>query len=286
MKKLFLILAGVVIAVGVLGAAGYAFAQTEDPPDVDTTSEIDDDDFPGFARKPGGRWFGFDRGEGLISGYIFPEMASIFGLSDDQVAAFENVQETMQSIKDTYTFEEIREMMKEAFTASIEAAFVDDAITQEEADRMLGRMEQSGERDYGRFGGLEMLGDGEFPGFDFEKRSMRGRTPRLGFEGRSEDILCEYMETALADALGLSVEEFQALKAEEGFNLADYADDEGMTVEEMQAMMQDVYTTAVNAALADKAITQEQADQMLKLLSNFGGRMPFHPGFPGFEQGN
>lgn len=286
MKKLLLILVGVGLTVGVLGVAGYAYAQTDDPPHVDSTSEFDNDGFPGFDGKRGGRWFGFDRGEGLLSGYIFPEMARIFGLSDDQVAAFENVKETMQGIKDTYTFEEIREMMKEAFSASIDAALADDAITQEEANQMLERMEQFGERDYSRFGGRDMRGDGEIPGFDFGNRGMRGRTPRFGFTGRGDGVLGEYMEAALADALGLSVEEFQALKAEEGFNLADYAVDEDMTVEEMQVMMQDVYTSAINAALADETITQEQADQMLKLLSNFSGRMLFHPGFPGFEQGN
>jgi hypothetical protein len=286
MKKLLLILAGVILAVGVLGAAGYAFAQTGDTPEVETTNKGENGDFPGIAGKRGGRWFGFDRGEGLLSDYMFPEMARIFGLSDDQVAAFEKVKETMQGIKDAYTFDEIREMMKEAFTSAIDAAVADDAITQEEADQMLERMEQLGERDSSPFGGRGMRGNGKFPGFNLENRGMRGEFPRSGFAGRGEGILGEYMQAALADALDLSVEELQALKSEGGFNLADYAVDQGMTVEELQDMMQGVYTNAINAALEDEAITQDQADRMLELLENYGGRMPFHPGFHGFEHGN
>jgi 2-oxoglutarate dehydrogenase complex dehydrogenase (E1) component-like enzyme len=94
-------------------------------------------------------------------------------------------------------------------------------------------------------------------------------------------MLGEYMEAALAEALGLSVEEFQALKADEGFNIADYAVEQDMTVAELQEWLQEVYTNAIQIALEDGAITQDQADSLLENLENFDGRLPFGPFFPG-----
>jgi hypothetical protein len=200
-------------------------------------------------------------GEGVLHEYMFPEMAKAFSLSDDQVDAFQEIKETIQGIKENNTVEEIREMMRDAFTSAIDAALADDAITPEKADQMLERMEQMGQRNFA----------------DFYGRGIHGGTP---LEGREGGILQKYMEAALADALGVSVGELQAMK-EDGLNLKEYAEEQGLTDEELRDLMVEVNTNAINAALEDGAITQEQADWMLDALENSGGRMPFAPGFGG-----
>lgn len=263
-KKFLLILLGVFLAVGVLGAAGYAYAQVGDNPEAETADDSSDDVQPGFLGWRSGHWFGFG-GEGILDDYVFDEMAKAFDLSDEAIAAFQKVRETILGIKDEYSADEIRTMTKEAMTAAIDSALADEVITQDQADRMLERLDQAGERGFGRFGG----------------RGSRGRFPGMMMDRGNDGMLGQYMEAALADALGLSVEEFQALKADEGFNVADYAVEQDMTVEELQEWMQGVYTAAINAALEDGAITQDQADRMLENLENFEGRMPFGPGFSG-----
>jgi len=261
-KKMILILVGVILTVGVLGAAGYVYAQVGDSQENDTLEETNghwDSAFPG---QHSGQWFGFGTNEGILDNYLLDEVAKVFDLSDDAVAAFEKAQETIKDIKDKYSNEEIQDMMKEALTSAINAALADDAITQEQADRMLEGMDQKAERDPESFGG----------------RSSRGHFPGQDFESRNGNLLDSYVEAALADALGLSVEEFQALKEEEGFNFVEYAKEQDMTVEELQAWMQEVYTNAINAALEDGAITKDQADNLLEQIQNFNGRMPFDLG--------
>jgi len=141
--------------------------------------------------------------------------------------------------------------MESAITNAVEAALEDGAITQEEAERMLERMEQRGER--------------RFPGPLPENRG---------------ELLHEYMEPALADALGISVEEFQSMK-EDGLNLKDYADEQGWTDEQLKDIVSSAFTDAINAALEDDAITQEQADWLFENLEKSDGRLPFGNGSRG-----
>ena len=138
-----------------------------------------------------------------------------------------------------------------AFTNAVQAALDDGAITQEEADQLLERLEQRAE--------------GRFPGPLPENRG---------------ELLHEYMEPALANALGVSVEELQAMK-DDGLNLKDYADEQGWTDEELKEFVVDAFTEAVNAALEDDAITQEQADWLLEKLEDSDGRLPFGLGSRG-----
>ena len=92
-------------------------------------------------------------------------------------------------------------------------------------------------------------------------------------------MIGQYLEAAFAEALGLTVEEFQALKADEGFNIAEYAEEQNMTQEELKQWMIEIHTNAINAALEDDAITQDQADALLEQLENLPGRLPFMPLF-------
>jgi hypothetical protein len=89
-------------------------------------------------------------------------------------------------------------------------------------------------------------------------RGMMGQ----GAFGEGEGLLHDYMAPALADAFGLTVDELEALH-ESGETLWDYAQEQGMSQEEFFSTMQAARTVALNQAVADGVITQEQADWML-----------------------
>ncbi len=80
--------------------------------------------------------------------------------------------------------------------------------------------------------------------------------------GNPEDNpLHEYMTNALADAFGLTPEELQTMQ-DNGTTLWDYAAEQGMTIADFQAKMEAARSTALEQAVADGVITQEQADWM------------------------
>jgi len=117
---------------------------------------------------------------------------------------------------------------------------------------------------------------------------MRGGPQGFGGSGPIQGLagpLHDYMTSALADAFGLTPEELQALH-DEGTTLMDYAASQGMSVEEFQTAMQDARSTALEQALADGVITQEQADwlsshgpaQGPNFGSNCDGSGPHGPG--------
>jgi hypothetical protein len=66
---------------------------------------------------------------------------------------------------------------------------------------------------------------------------------------------------AIADALGITVEELQAAQ-DEGTTLPDLAESLGVDMEVVQAAIQAVRAEAIAQAVADGTITQEQADAM------------------------
>jgi hypothetical protein len=83
-------------------------------------------------------------------------------------------------------------------------------------------------------------------------------------------------EELLADALGISVDELQAAR-EEGKSIGTLIDELGLETAEVRAAMQANYEEAVQAAVGDGVITQDQADEILSGEGcgfGFGG----HPG--------
>ena len=271
MKKLFLIGLGFVLAVAVFGVAGFAYAQTQEPPE---TQSADGSEFPfgrgGWSRGsrggmrggqsgmvPGGRMgFGLVDGEqGPLHDYLWPAIVDVFGLTDEQADAFEIARETMDEIRSDFSQEETRDAMKQATTTAIENALADGAITEEEAEQWLERLEQS-------------------EGFSPKMPGSGADSYRQGFAkgvkfGRQMVINHEYVDAAIADALDISVDELEALRTEEGFTWKAYAEEQGLSEDEIVAMHTEIMTNAVNAALEDGAITQEQADQILERLGNF-----------------
>ena len=78
-------------------------------------------------------------------------------------------------------------------------------------------------------------------------------------EGKGNGVLREYMHAAIAAELGITVEELEASK-EAGEKLSDIAEAQGIDQEALEALMETAHQNALDAALADGAITQEEYD--------------------------
>lgn len=78
--------------------------------------------------------------------------------------------------------------------------------------------------------------------------------------------LHDYMTAALSDTFGLTLEELQA-KYNDGETAWSIAESLGYSAEEFNTLMVKVRTEAINQALADGVIPQEQADWMLDRMN-------------------
>lgn len=98
----------------------------------------------------------------------------------------------------------------------------------------------------------------------------------------------ETMQASIAAALGLTVEELDAAY-DDGNTVWDIAQEQGLTSEEFSALMFDARSTALEQAVTDGSITQEQADWMQSRWtemqeSGFGPGSGFCSG-DGFQSG-
>jgi len=93
----------------------------------------------------------------------------------------------------------------------------------------------------------------------------------------------EYMEGAIAQELGVTVEELQAARAD-GKTAWQLAEEKGLSVEEFQAAMTTARTNAIQAMVADNVLTQEQADWMLGRMQGKWGQGGYG-GCPGMGGG-
>jgi flagellar motility protein MotE (MotC chaperone) len=87
----------------------------------------------------------------------------------------------------------------------------------------------------------------------------------------SDAIDRDEVHAALADALGLTVEEFEAAISS-GEKLSTLAEGADVTLEELHDIMQGFKAEAIAQAVANGSITQEQADQMLEHMELRGER--------------
>ena len=82
-----------------------------------------------------------------------------------------------------------------------------------------------------------------------------------GFQGMGGSMH-EQMLAAWADALDLSVEDLTA-RLEAGETLAEVADRQGLSLDELATVQKEVMESALQKAVGDGVLTQEQADWML-----------------------
>lgn len=278
MKKLVLIGLGFVLAVAVFGVAGFAYAQTQEPPEP---QNADGSEFPngrgGWSRgtrggMQGGQMnfasgmmgFGLEDGEeDPLHNYLWPAIVDAFGLTDEQVDAFALVRETMQGIRSDFSQEETRDAFKHAMITAIDNALAEGAISEDQAAQWLERMEQGEDRPPN----MPFGGRGQADGY------RKGFANGMKF-GRQMVLNHEYIDAAIAEALDVTVDKLQEMRTEDGFSWKVYVEEQGLSEDEIAAMHFEVLTNAVNAALEDDAITQDQADQILERLENSGARGP------------
>jgi len=103
------------------------------------------------------------------------------------------------------------------------------------------------------------------PGQGWGRGMMGGRMGASGQYGPMH----ETMQAALAEKLGMTVDELNAAHAD-GKTFWDLASEKGLTVEEAQQAMLDARSAGLDAMVKDGTITQEQADWM---KSRGAGRM-------------
>ncbi len=96
----------------------------------------------------------------------------------------------------------------------------------------------------------------------------------------------EAIETAVADALGMTTAELEAARAE-GKRLNEIAAEQGVELSDVQAAVQAAHEAALQQAVEDGLITQAQADQLQNRPGGFGGHRGGPRGKGGFgQQGN
>ena len=129
----------------------------------------------------------------------------------------------------------VREAMANARKAAIDQALAEGVISEEQAEQF-----QYGRGPWRR--GLAGPFNGEGPGRNLVDANV--------------------MHAAIAEALGISVEELEAARAE-GTSLVELAAELGVDVETVRAAMEAVRIDAINQALADGVISEEQAEWLL-----------------------
>jgi hypothetical protein len=141
------------------------------------------------------------------------------------------------------TVEEFRTMMQAAREEAIALGVKNGTITQEQADRLNKRGEFLKENGVGYGRGL--FGEG---------------------------LLHDEMVTVLAGKLGLTETDLNA-KLEAGETIADLASDKGLTVVEFRQMMLDARAEALDLAVKNGTLTQEQVDWMKSRGNGMRDRM-------------
>lgn len=239
MKKNLFLIAIVGAVLFALGFAGASFAKSPEAAGIisgvdspwsalQAADTTDGPETEAFRGRKGG--FGFD-----LRSYMEQALADAFGITLEELQAYRDAGTTLTdlAIEQGLTVAEMESKLESARTAAIDAALAAGDITQEQADEMQARMAEG-----------KPAGDRKHDG-----------------------PLSEYMDAAIAEAFGITVEELQALE-DAGQTLKDLAIEQNLTVEEFQAKTEAARTAAIDAALADGAITQEQADLMKERLAD------------------
>ncbi len=104
-----------------------------------------------------------------------------------------------------------------------------------------------------------------WPGFG-GRGMMGGR-----WEGENYGPMHEAMIAAMAEALGLTEEQLEA-RLEDGETMAEIAESQGVSLEELQTAMTAARQTAMQEAVEQGLLTQEQADWMLQRMQGAWGR--------------
>lgn len=87
-------------------------------------------------------------------------------------------------------------------------------------------------------------------------------------------------QAVIAEALGLTVEELAAAR-DEGTHIYDLAEEQGIDMDTLMTAVSEARTAAIEQAVADGLLTQEQADLLLSQSGSHFGGFGGHGGFGG-----
>jgi hypothetical protein len=121
--------------------------------------------------------------------------------------------------------------------------------------------------------------DGYGPGGMMGRRGNNFGPGMMGGRGfaQGKGILHDYMISAFAGAIGLTVDEVNT-RITEGETLKEIAIAQGTTDAQLTELITQVRQDALDQAVADGVITQTQADLMLERMNQYSGQ-GFGPGF-------
>lgn len=157
LKKFLLVLSGFVLAVAVFGVAGFAYAQTQTPPDSEYPCPYcgTNDGYlqRGHGMRGGGleMWGTTDSEYAPLHETMLAAFADILDLSIEELETRRATGETMFEIAEAQglTAEEFSALMFEARSVALDQAVANGFITQEQADWMQSRWEQMQSEGYG-----------------------------------------------------------------------------------------------------------------------------------------
>jgi hypothetical protein len=98
----------------------------------------------------------------------------------------------------------------------------------------------------------------------------RGGMMNQNAAGDQDGLLHDEMMTVYAEKLGISVEDLNARLAN-GETMAQIASSKGLTAEQFRTLMTDARSQAIDQAVQDGTLTQEQADWMKQRGAGMGG---------------
>ncbi|MCA9900556.1 MAG: hypothetical protein H6654_06825 [Ardenticatenaceae bacterium] len=241
----------VLLALAALVGSTLTFAQDEDPDTVTVPEDGSEADATsGFGR------FG-DRGPrgghhgGLIDREAARELlAEELGVTvEDLDAAHDAVMEAVQTEDGRPDRDEVKALLAEQLGVTVEELKAAEDAVQE---AML----------------AQLVADGTITQEQLDEMLAMQELRELGKEIFSRDDA----QAVIAEQLGLTVEELAAAH-DEGTRLSDLAEQQGVDLETVMTAVSDARTAAIEAAVADGTITQDQADILLSHDGpGFGGR--------------
>jgi len=202
-----------------------------------------------FAQRPfGGPGSGPEQA-GAHHEQMQQAMAEALGLTVEELDTARDEGKSLLEIAEAQGVDmaNVEEAMRAAGDQLIDQAVADGLLTQEQADTIRQRWGDIGDR-----GPLGRLGLFPFFGND-QAEAYRERT-----------------QEALANALGLSVEEPDAAR-DEGKSLLEIAEAQGVDMADVQDALKTAGQERLDQAVADGTLTQEQADSIRQHMEDMSG---------------
>ena len=197
-------------------------------------------------------------------------IADTLGLTVADLDAAREAGTTLEALAEQQgvAIEDVQTAAKAAALSQIEEAVVNQELTQEQADTL-----------------IERINNSDFP------LGGRGHGPHDGGPGGRPDnglrgiIDHEAIKSVIADALGLTVADLDAAH-EAGTTLETLAEQQGVALEDVKTAVKAAALAQIEEAVANEEITQAQADTLIERINNsdfpLGGRGHGpHDGGPG-----